>query len=157
MLTNSLKLLAALSISALAVGCAAGGESASDERQEVASKTPPMNLKVGLPEGVVEKKSGTGSLSYTADQSGTVYLYDLSMNKTVGTFNITEGQELLLSGQSGRATVGGNEIALNEKPSAGRTYIVYMLPRDGQQSQGRGRANVNGQRYDLRVVPSEEE
>ena len=119
-------LLCSLSLLALA-GCESTGTNDDLAAADATPATPPRNLRAGVPPQAQQVSEGKGSLSYIATESGQVYLYDLHANRLVGNYNLRPGQELILS-ESGRATLDGNEVALNGEVSRSRTYIAYFLP-----------------------------
>lgn len=133
-------LVAALAGVAGMAGCASSGSS-GDEATAVPAE-PGVNLEAGIPQAAEEVLRGTGSLTYLADEPGVLYLYDLNANQVVGQFNVREGQQLIVSGESGRATLGGNEVPTSDlRPN--RIYIAYLLPtsstaQDQSQPAGQG-------------------
>lgn len=139
-LTLFAALLATVGIAGI-VGCATSGSSVDDEA--ALTDEPGELLRVNVPPQAREVERGRGTLTYVADESGIVYLYDLNANNVVGHFNVQEGQTLLVSGNSGRATLAGNEVA-TDPIRPGRTYVAYFLPlrtipQDQRQtSQGQG-------------------
>ncbi len=157
LLNRPLCVLSILAFTAIGLtGCASSGPSESEKQAAMEPKEPPVNLRAGVPASAQEKARGKGSLSYEATGDGIVYLYDLNNNSVVGQYHVQRGQTLLVSGQSGRATLAGNEVQTVETLSPTRTYITYLLPLDGSNDAAGTSNNNRGQRYDLRVVPSEQ-
>ena len=130
-------------------GCAASGNQSGDDEAAAATATrePPLNLRAGVPPTAVEEVTGTNSLDYTAEEMGTLYLYDRNANQMIGQVHVEPGQRLLVSGEAGRATLGGNELATSGSIRRGRTYTVYLLPT----GQGEQPAQSSGQGF--RIVP----
>ncbi len=118
--------LVAIAATTLIVGCETGGNSDAAEESASARK-PELNIRAGVPTEAQEMTQGTGSLSYTADQSGTLYLYDLNDQSVIKTLHVSEGDRILVSGSSGRATLNGNEVTTTGV-RANRTYIAYLVP-----------------------------
>lgn len=113
-----------LTATLLLTGCASGSNA---DRNAASTGTPPVNLRVGIPPQAKEVAQGKGSVSYEAQGSGQVYVYDLNANDTVGTYNVREGEELIIAARAGRATLASNELKIGEL-SGGRTYVLYYLP-----------------------------
>lgn len=114
-------------------GCAGDGNAGAD-RSTMDSGRQQVNLRAGVPSAAREVAQGKGSLDYTAQGDGQVYVYDVSDNKIVGNYNIAEGQELIVAPRAGRATLASNELVIDELHGT-RTYVLYFLPFEGQTYQ----------------------
>lgn len=138
----------------LLAGCNADGSaSASDDETaaKASAREPGINLRVGVPPSATEVSRGTGKVEYTPSESGTVVLYDLTTNQTVGQYYVRPGQTLAVDGASGRAVVSGNEVRVNETLSTTRTYIVYF--QEDASAADSSSDRPNGARF--RIVPDE--
>ena len=110
-----------------AVGCQPTKKPKTDDAAMAQTPpTPPMNLRAGLPPEAQPVGQESENVSYQADKAGRLYLYDRNANKIVNTFQVEKGQTLLVSGDEGRATLNGNEVALNQIMK-GRIYALYFL------------------------------
>ena len=115
--------LAALALAGGLAGCQSSGS--KDEGQ--VTQDPAVNLRAGIPPAARQVGQEAESPSYRAEQSGQLYVYDRTANKVVGTVFVRQGQELIVSGPLGRATLDSNEIQIG-RILPGRTYLLYFLP-----------------------------
>lgn len=115
-----------------------GGCKSPGNRSDAAadSSDPPVNLRVGIPPQATEVAEGQGSLEFSPPARGVIYLYDVSANKLRGHYNVHEGQEIVVSPRTGRATLGANEVDVGDlRPN--RTYALYYL-QIGSEDDGGG-------------------
>ena len=121
-----LALAAAVPLSLLAAaGCQGGNKRAADEDAQTLAN-PDTNLRSGVPQDAVQVGQEGPSPMYKADTLGRLYLYDRTQNRVVNSFSVRPGQELIVSGNEGRATLDGNEVALGSV-QRGHTYVLYFL------------------------------
>jgi murein L,D-transpeptidase YcbB/YkuD len=102
---------------ALVVGCQSSGQRNSDGSGI---------LRAGLPPSAQVVTEGSGQLTYTPEEAGQVYLYDVNQDRVIGRFQMRRGQRLAMDGVSGRATIDGNEVRIAETKKNGN-YQVYFL------------------------------
>lgn len=67
-------------------------------------------------------------MTYTSEEAGRVFLYDVSQDRVVGRYELRRGQRLAVDAAAGRATVDGNEVSVGELKGGG-TYRIYFLGR----------------------------
>ncbi len=128
--------MAALAAATLLAGCATQGGDGADgddggtrDGVKNATMAEPMNLMSGIPPTAEEVARGKGSLAYTSDKGGMVYLYDLMANDVVATFHVEPSQTLRVAGESGRATLAGNNIVTKGRsPPRGPTSPTSFRP-----------------------------
>jgi hypothetical protein len=84
-------------------------------------------LRAGLPPAATVVAEGQTQLTYTPEEPGQVYLYDMSQDRVIGRFHLRRGQRFAMDGVAGRATIDGNEVRIAETKKNGN-YQVYFLP-----------------------------
>lgn len=84
--------------------------------------------KAGLPPSAERVAEGSGQLTYTAEEQGRVFLYDVNQDRVVGRYEMRRGQRLAVDAAAGRATLDGNEVSVGEL-KAGGSYRVYFIGR----------------------------
>ena len=120
--------LASAALLTVAVGCQ--NNKTADDEAMIDTQNPPPMLRAGLPPEAVQVGQDSESPSYKAESNGRLYVYNRSENKLVNSFQMSKGQQMIVSGQAGRATLDGNEVAVGEiKP--GRTYSLFFLDLGG--------------------------
>lgn len=119
-----LSILFLLAASALMVGCEASVGTAH-------SKNATGILRAGLPPSAKMVSEGTSQLTYTPEESGTVYLYDVTQDRKIGQFIVRRGQRLAMDGINGRATLDGNELRIGETKK-NDSYQIYFQPDAAQ-------------------------
>ena len=115
-------------------GCASSGSRADDEIGDPAAP-PPENLEIGIPPQAEKVTEARGSVRHTATREGSIYLYDLTANRVVGQYFVQPGQEFIVSGGVGRATLGANELPISGL-SANRWYVLYFYPAPQPRAAG---------------------
>ena len=134
----------------VAVGCQPkpkADESTMPQKME----TPSVNLRSGVPPEAAQVGQESESPTYKADKSGRLYVYDRTANQLVNSFQMREGQELIISGAEGRATLDSNEVAVNQiKP--GRTYVLYFLDPTSMGNDSSNGGGDNGSTF--RITPA---
>ena len=115
--------LASTALLTVAVGCQQNKKPADDAAVDL--KNPPPMLRAGLPTEAQQVGQESESPSYKAESDGRLYVYNRSENKLVNSFQMSKGQELIVSGQSGRVTLDGNEVAA-AGIIPGRTYSLFF-------------------------------
>lgn len=82
-------------------------------------------LRAGLPPGAEVMTEGTTQVTFTPEEDGRVYLYDVKEDRVVGRYFMRRGQRLAMDALSGRATIDGNEVrvAPTNKESS---YQIYF-------------------------------
>ena len=106
---------------ALFVGCASGNRSGNGGGI----------LRAGLPPSATVVAEGSTQLTYTPEEPGQVYLYDMGQDRVIGRFYMRRGQRFAMDGVAGRATLDGNEVRIGETKKNGK-YQVYFLPGEVQ-------------------------
>ncbi|MDQ3439886.1 MAG: hypothetical protein M3478_06000 [Planctomycetota bacterium] len=104
--------------SALSIGCQSSGQR-DGEGTGI--------LRAGLPPGATVVAEGSTQLTYTPEEPGQVYLYNMTQDRVLGRFHLRRGQRFAMDGVSGRATIDGNEVRIAETKKNG-SYQVYFLP-----------------------------
>ena len=133
--------LASAALLTVTAGCQQNKKPADDDAAMQPMATPDTNLRSGIPQEAVEVGQQSESPSYTADRDGRLFIYNRSENKLVNAFQMRKGQNMIIAGQEGRATLDGNEVAVNQI-MPGRTYTLYFLPSpDSSSSSGNGSAS----------------
>lgn len=107
--------------STLMVGCASGGNSGGGAGI----------LRAGLPPSAKVVAEGATQLTYTPEEPGQVYLYNVDQDRVIGRFYMRRGQRFAMDGISGRATLDGNEVRIGETKKNGN-YQVYFVPGEVQ-------------------------
>ena len=107
--------------SALLTGCASGNRSGDGGGI----------LRAGLPPSATVVAEGSTQLTYTPEEPGQVYLYDMNQDRVIGRFYMRRGQRFAMDGIAGRATVDGNEVRIGETKKNGK-YQVYFVPGEVQ-------------------------
>ena len=107
--------------SALLAGCASGNRSGDGTGI----------LRAGLPPSATVVAEGSTQLTYTPEEPGQVYLYDVNQDRVIGRFHMRRGQRFAMDGVAGRATIDGNEVRIGETKKNGK-YQVYFLPGEVQ-------------------------
>ena len=88
-------------------------------------------LRAGLPPSAQVVAEGTAQLTYTPEEPGQIYLYDMNRDRVVGRFNMRAGQRLALDGATGRATIDGNEVRVTPPRKNPGSYQIYYLRDPG--------------------------
>ena|SRR5436190_8485423 len=83
-------------------------------------------LRAGLPPRALIATQGSGTVEYTPQQSGRLFLYDATKDKIVGVYQVAANQRFAMTASSSRATVNGNEVQV-EKLDTAHLYQVYFL------------------------------
>ena len=73
-------------------------------------------------------RKGSGHLTYTPEEQGRVFLYDVNQDRVVGRYEMRRGQRLAVDAAAGRATLDGNEVSVGEL-KAGGSYRIYFMGR----------------------------
>lgn len=102
---------------ALIAGCASGGRSGDGTGI----------LRAGLPPAATVVAEGSTQLTYTPEEPGQVYLYDMGQDRVIGRFYMRRGQRFAMDGIAGRATLDGNEVRIGETEKNGN-YQIYFVP-----------------------------
>jgi hypothetical protein len=141
----------AVAATALVAGCqaTATAEEEPAEIEPMVQQDPPVNLMSGIDSDAVEVARGTGFVTYTAESTGKVQLYNRTTNELVDDFNVSSGDTLIVDGQSGRATLSGNDIILKKPVTPENTYIVYLRKLAGESSDAPQQRRGAG----FRIVP----
>lgn len=88
-------------------------------------------LRAGLPPSAMVVAEGSAQLTYTPEEPGRIYLYDMNLDRVMGNFHLRSGQRFAMDGIAGRATIDGNEVRIGETKKNG-SYQVYFLPASAQ-------------------------
>ena len=84
-------------------------------------------LRAGLPPAATVVAEGSTQLTYTPEEPGRVFLYNMNQDRVLGQFHLRRGQRFAMDGVAGRATIDGNEVRIGETRRNG-SYQVYFLP-----------------------------
>ncbi|HEV2295948.1 MAG TPA: hypothetical protein VGR35_19035 [Tepidisphaeraceae bacterium] len=84
-------------------------------------------LRSGIPPAAKTVAEGQTQLTYTPEEPGQVYLYDMTQDRVIGRFHLRRGQRFAMDGLAGRATIDGNEVRIGET-KRNSNYQVYFLP-----------------------------
>ncbi len=103
---------------ALTVGCQSSGPRGGDGTGILRSGLPPASTVVA---------EGSTQLTYTPEEPGQVYLYDMNQDRVIGRFHLRRGQRFAMDGIAGRATIDGNEVRIGETEKKAN-YQVFFLP-----------------------------
>ena len=109
--------LLAILVLALLIGCDSSGR--KDGEGGI--------LRAGIPPEAKQVAEGPNQLTYTPEEPGQVYLYDVNNDRVIGRFHLRRGQRFAMDGVAGRATIDGNEVRIAETKK-GANYQVYFLP-----------------------------
>ena len=85
-------------------------------------------LRAGIPPEAQQVSEGSGQLTYVPEETGRVFLYDVSQDRVVGRYEMRRGQRLAVDAAAGRATLDGNEVSVGEL-KGGASYRMYFLGR----------------------------
>jgi hypothetical protein len=117
------RLVGGLSVGVLSVallaGCSASGGAKSKNGTGI--------LRAGMPPSAKMVSEGTSQLTYTPEEHGTVFLYDVTQDRKIGQFTIRRGQRLAMDGINGRATLDGNELRIGETKK-NDSYQIFFQP-----------------------------
>lgn len=83
-------------------------------------------LRAGLPPSAERVAEGGRQLTFTPEEHGQVYIYDLNQDRVVGRYALRRGQRLAVDAAAGRATLDGNEVAVGDVRSGG-SFEIYFL------------------------------
>ena len=84
-------------------------------------------LRAGLPPSAKMVSEGPSQLTYTPEEPGTIYLYNVTQDRKLGQFQVRRGQRFAMDGVAGRATLDGNELRIAETKK-NDTYQIYFQP-----------------------------
>lgn len=84
-------------------------------------------LRAGIPPAATQVAEGPSQLTYTPEESGQIYLYNVNNDRVIGRFFLRRGQYFAMDGIAGRATIDGNEVRIGETPK-NSTYQIFFLP-----------------------------
>ena len=82
-------------------------------------------LRAGLPPSAKLVSEGRAQLTYTPEEPGTLYLYDVTQDRKIGQFLVRRGQRFAMDGVAGRATLDGNELRISE-PKKNDSFQIYF-------------------------------
>ena len=104
--------------SALLVGCQSSGQR-DGEGGGI--------LRAGVPPSATVVAEGSTQLTYTPEEPGQIFLYNVTTDRVIGRFYMRRGQRFAMDGVANRATIDGNEVRIAEtKKNA--TYQVFFTP-----------------------------
>ena len=84
--------------------------------------------RASIPAGAQEVRSGSGDLSYTATQSGNVYVLDRDANAKVFEGQMKNGDQLVLQPGQDRIVLGGNNADHTPALNPNHRYAIYFIP-----------------------------
>ena len=117
-----------LSVGVLSIGLFIGCEASVGTAK---SKGGSGILMAGLPPSAKMVSEGTSQLTYTPEEHGTVFLYDITQDRNIGRFTVRRGQRFAMDGVNGRATLDGNELRIGETKK-NDSYRIYFVPDAAQ-------------------------
>lgn len=132
-------------IAMVAGGCASNAKAAA-----------PTNLRAGIPPAATLVTSGTAP-SFSSTEPGRIYVYDATDNVRLGIYSMRQGQQFVLDPKSGRATVEGNEVVIDDVKN-GHVYQIYFesdtarltnAPTNGSASNDGNSNSGNGGRVEV--------
>ena len=101
---------------AFATGCQSSGRSSGEGGI----------LRAGIPPAATVVAEGSTQLTYTPEEPGQVYLYNMTEDRVIGRFYMRRGQRFAMDGVAGRATIDGNEVRIAETKKNG-SYQVFFI------------------------------
>ena len=140
--------LAAVSVALVGCSASVGQRGEDDEDSAAVTAEPGMNIRAGIPPQAEQVAESKNSIEYIAEEPGTIYVYDRNANQVVSQFHMERDQRLLVSGEAGRVTLGGNEMVVSNPLRRNRVYTVYLLPTGSDDARD---TRSNGQGF--RIVP----
>jgi len=102
---------------AVVTGCQSSGKSNGDGTGI---------LRAGIPPAATVVAEGSTQLTYTPEEPGQIFLYNVTEDRVIGRFYMRRGQRFAMDGISGRATIDGNEVRIAETKKNG-SYQVFFI------------------------------
>ena len=84
-------------------------------------------LRAGIPPAATVVAEGSTQLTYTPEEPGQIFLYNMTEDRVIGRFYMRRGQRFAMDGVAGRATIDGNEVRIAETKKNG-SYQVFFIP-----------------------------
>ncbi|HXE56034.1 MAG TPA: hypothetical protein VN541_23615 [Tepidisphaeraceae bacterium] len=81
-----------------------------------------------IPSGAHMEQSGAGGLSYTAHESGNVYVLDADKNKKVFEGHMNNGDQIVLHPQEDQIMLAGNNAEHSTALNPNHRYEIYFDP-----------------------------
>ena len=82
--------------------------------------------RASIPAGATEVQSGTGRVSYTAKQTGNVYVLDHDENKKVFEGQLKRDDQIIVEPDQDKIVVAGENADHNEALTNGHRYGIYF-------------------------------
>ncbi len=121
-------LLLAAGLMMMSTGCAGNAKAA------------PTNLRAGVHPDATRVSSGTAP-SFAATEPGRIYVYDATDNERLGIYTLRKDQHFVLDPKSGRATIDGNEVVIEDVDN-GHLFEIYY-ESDSGSAGGTGGTDVD--------------
>jgi hypothetical protein len=102
---------------AVVTGCQSSGKSNGDGTGI---------LRAGIPPAATVVAEGSTQLTYTPEEPGQIFLYNVTEDRVIGRFYMRRGQRFAMDGIAGRATIDGNEVRIAETKKNG-SYQVFFI------------------------------
>ena len=81
-----------------------------------------------IPSDARDVTSGSGKLSYTAEDSGNVFVLDSDKDKKVFEGHVRKGDQIVLDPSQDRIVVAGENADHNESLKSDHRYRIYFKP-----------------------------
>ncbi|HEY2584147.1 MAG TPA: hypothetical protein VGI81_00110 [Tepidisphaeraceae bacterium] len=84
--------------------------------------------RAAIPAGAHLEQSGSGGLSYTANQAGDAYVLDADKNAKVFEGHMNNGDQLVVNPDQDRIVLAGNNAEHSVSLKPGHRYEIYFTP-----------------------------
>ncbi len=88
------------------------------------AKAAPTNLRAGVHPDATLVSSGAAP-SFSSTEPGRIYVYDATDNVRLGIYTLRKNQQFVLDPKSGRATIDGNEVVIEDVNNGHQFQIYY--------------------------------
>lgn len=86
----------------------------------------PTNLRAGVHPDATLVSSGTAP-TFAPTEQGRIYVYDATDNERLGIYSLRRDQQFVLDPKTGRATIDGNEVVIDDV-ERGHVFQIYFEP-----------------------------
>jgi hypothetical protein len=84
------------------------------------------NGRSSIPSDAAMENSGSGRVSYTANQAGNIYVLDTDDNKKVFQGHVNNGDQVVVEPDQDRIVVGGTNADHTPSLKANHRYAIYF-------------------------------
>lgn len=84
------------------------------------------NGRASIPSDAAMENSGSGRVSYTANQAGNIYVLDTDDNKKVFQGHVNNGDQVVVEPDQDRIVVGGTNADHTPSLRANHRYAIYF-------------------------------